>query len=162
MTTTQDRLEIIKGLYKPIAQPQVETFDECFDDFEEWKLFDKSYKPRFSPYFITGQNIAGNLFKNVKATMQGEFRNRKHADETMQVGPFCSMRDGGSMAVHCNEWVMDCIKRHTIIIGGDRMSFEIVNHDNGHSLVIAQHGSIIGSVWLAYIRTDSIPKLTDQ
>lgn len=157
MKTTKDRLEIIKGLYRPIAQPHIETFAECFPDSAPWKLFDKAYKSPFEPQYLTGQNIAGNLWKNVKATMRGEKHERKHHDESMQIGPFCSRRDGDSLAVRCAGWVLSRIREGTIVIGGDRMHFEIVDHDNGYSLVTAQHGQICGSVWLAYIKTDSIP-----
>lgn len=156
--TESSRLEIIKGLYKPIAQPHVETFAECFNSWEPWRLFDRNYKPGIVPRCITGQNVAGNLFKNVENIFRGRARTEKHPDETMLVGPFCSRRDGGSMAVSCADWVLSRIRERTIIIGNDRMSFEIVDHDNGYSLVIANHSQILGSVWLAYIRTDSIPK----
>lgn len=161
MTQETTRAELLKGLYKPIAQPHVETFAECFPDWEPWRLFDKAYKPRFGPRYVEGQNIAGNLYKGVKAIFKGEKHNRKHPDERMAVGPFCSRRDGASMAVRCADWVLSRIKEGTIVIGDDRMSFEIVDHDNGYSLVIAQHGQICGSVWLAYIRTDSIPNVKE-
>lgn len=145
------------SLMKDLANPNVRTFGECFDSFEEWRLFDKKYKPTIEPVWITGRAIATELYDDVKAIFRGERRNRHHPERSMSVGPFCSRRDGGSMAVKCSPWVIDAIKAKTIIVPHDRMSFEIVDHDNGWSLVIAQHSQICGNVWLAYIRTETIP-----
>ena len=133
-TTTIDRLEIIKGLYKPVAQPHAETFQECFDAFERYTT-DTKIEPR---YLVDGK-------------------------ERMHVGPYCVWRDHyRSFAVRCADWVLSRIRERTILVDNDRMHFELVDHDNGYTLVVASHGQIIGSLYLAYIRTDSIPVLEEE
>ncbi len=153
-------------LCKEIAQPHVTTFTECFTDYELWPLFGKQFKPRISGQMLTGQNIAGNLYDNVKQIMRGQETKSKHQDETMRVGPYCQWSDSKStrhesLAVRCADWVMSRIRERTIIIGGDSMSFDLIDHDNGWTLVTAHHSSILSSVWLAYIKTDSIPVLKE-
>jgi len=146
-------------LYKEIAQPHVSRFAEVFTDFT---LYDsKNQKHNFAPRYISGQNIAGNLYKDCKAIFQNGKRQDKHQDERMAVGPYCTWRDkyGQSLSVSCADWVLSRILERTIIIGEDHMSFEIVEHDNGWTLITAHHSCIIGSVWLAYIKTESLPKI---
>jgi hypothetical protein len=158
--TNAEKDAILKGLYKPVAQPYAQTFADVFED---WKPRDvmKSNEPHpFPPRHITGQNIAGNLYNDVKSIIRGEKRS-KHNDESMAVGPFCSVSSEKGyrfFSVSCADWVLSRIRERTIIIGGDTMSFEVIDHRNGWSLVTAHHGQILGSVWLAYIRTDSVPK----
>lgn len=148
-------------LSREIAQPHVSTFAECFTDWAPYDVCDSKRKHQFEPATITGQNVAGNLFKNVKDIFQGKPRQIKHSDETMKIGPYLNMtgpdNEHRSMSVRCADWVLSRIRERTIIIGGESMHFEIVVHDNGWALVIAQHGQICGSVWLAYIKVDSIP-----
>jgi len=154
--------EILKGLAKPIAQPYVDTFAEVFEDWQPYDLMAKTMPEHpFAPRCVVGQNIAGNLYNNFKNIMRGGARQR-YGDERMLVGPFCSVSPLDSpnryFSVSCADWVLSRIKESTIIIGGDTMSFHVIDHGNGWSLVVAQHGQILGSVWLAYIKTDSIPK----
>lgn len=156
MTTTEQYKHEASGafLYRELAQPHVETFSEVF---EAWKPYAKG---AFEPRYISGQAIADNLWRDVKATMNGNHGKRKHADQSMPVGPYCYRRDGDSLSVRCADWVLSRIRERTIIIGGDPMSFDLVDHDNGWTLVTAHHSSIVGSVWLAYIRTSTIPTAT--
>lgn len=89
-------------------------------------------------------------------TWDGELAGDLH----MTVGPLCVMcRSGRAQAINVQptDAVMRAIKDGTITIRGDRMSYRVIDHDNGWSLVLAQHGQIIGSVWLAYIRTETVP-----
>ena len=146
------------SLAKPIAQPHVTTFNEVFDSAA---LYDsKNGGHNFAPRYITAQNVAGNLYKDVSALFRNKTPAVSHPDETMAVGPYCMYRDhyNKSMSVSCADWVLSRICERTIIIGDDRMSFELIDHDNGWTLVTANHSCILGSVWLAYIKTDSIPK----
>ena len=143
-------------LYKEIAQPNVTTFAEVFEDFAPYDVMDSKQKHQFEPRRITGQAIGTNLFDDVKAIMNGR-KCKSHPDHSMQVGPYCSRRDGDSFSVRCADWVLSRIRERTIIVPNDRMSFELVDHDNGWTLVIVNHGQILGGVWLAYIKTDSIP-----
>ena len=147
-----------RELAREIAQPHVTRFSEVFEDSAPYNVMTGKSKHPFAPRTLTGRAIATELYDDCKAIMTGRDKPR-HTDKTMQVGPYCQRRDGGSFSVRCADWVLSRIAERTIIVPGDRMSFEIVDHENGWSLVVANHGSILGSVWLAYIKTDSIPSL---
>lgn len=159
MTNTDEYKHEASGvtLYKEIAQPHVTTFQECFPAWAKYDVNAPDRKHQFEPRRITGQALASNLYDDAKAIMEGGRAKRKHRDESMTLGPFLSIRDGKSLSVSCADWVLSRVRERTIIVPGDTMSFEIVNHDNGWSLVTAQHSQILGSVWLAYIKTETIP-----
>lgn len=146
-------------LYREIAQPHVTDFREVFDQWKPYTLEGTPMKPHaFKPRYLTGQNVASNLYKGCSEIFRGQKQTEKFPDESMAVGPFCSDRDCGKyFSVSCADWVLSRIRERTIIIGSDRMSFELVNHDNGWTLVTANHSCISGSVWLAYIKTSTIP-----
>jgi hypothetical protein len=162
METKESKDEILKGLAKTVAQPYVEKFSDVFDDWKPYDLFAKDRQHPFDPRYVVGQNIAGNLYRDTSDIFAGHpSRRGKHANESMRVGPFCSVyrkdQDNEYLSVRAADWVLSRIVERTIIIGGDTMSFEVIDHGNGWSLVTAHHGQICGSVWLAYIRTDTIP-----
>lgn len=151
-------------LPREIAQPNVTTFKECFEDWKPYELMKHPSPPHaFAPRYVTGQNIAGNLFKDGREILvEGKRPTQKHRDENMPVGPFCSFsarefENNRYFDVRCADWVLSRIKERTIVIGDDRMSFEVIDHGNGWSLVVAKHSVICGSVWLAYIKTESVP-----
>jgi hypothetical protein len=78
-----------------------------------------------------------------------------------ELGPFCSARLLGgerrSMAVRALPAVVDVIAPR-IVTDDDHLSFDIITHEtNNRALVIASHGHIIGSHWLAYIDPQSLP-----
>ena len=45
------------------------------------------------------------------------------------------------------------------IIGEDSFYFELIDHGDGTTLVVVNYNKILGSRWLAKIKTDTIPKL---
>lgn len=147
-------------LCRKVAQPHVATFAECFPEWALW-VFEPNTRSaqKFQGVQISGQAIAENLFRDAKAIMNGRKAARKHQDYSMEVGPFLSFRDyeRPALSVRVAEWVLSRIAERTIIIPHDTMSFEIVEHENGWALVVARHSAILGDVWLAYIRADSIP-----
>ena len=62
-------------------------------------------------------------------------------------------RTGAS--VHPSDWV---VRRLMDAAMEDlSMYFDVVSHENGWSLIIANYDQIIGSKWLAYVRTNTIP-----
>lgn len=165
-TETPDREQLLKRLAKPVARTEVEKFSEIFDDWKPYELFGKgaSSVHAFLPRYVTGQNVAGNLYKNVEVVCRGGRHNGwRHPDESMAVGPFCAFEGRNFtgnkyFSVKCADWVLESIKQRTIIIGGDTVSFRIIDHGNGWSLATGSQGRVSGGVWLAYIRTDSIPQ----
>lgn len=53
-------------------------------------------------------------------------------------------------------WAIDVLK--TRAMGDLRFTLRAIAHDNGWTLILAQYDRIIGSVWLAYVRTDTVPE----
>jgi hypothetical protein len=51
-------------------------------------------------------------------------------------------------------WAIDKLKGAAM--GDLSFSIHVVDHDNGWSLIIAEYDRIIGSLWLAYVRTDTL------
>lgn len=41
------------------------------------------------------------------------------------------------------------------------MSFELINRGDGWTLATTHHSQILGTVWLAYIKTETIPQLKE-
>lgn len=52
---------------------------------------------------------------------------------------------------------IEAIGKSTIHIDDDTMNVHVIMWDDGRALVVAQHGKIIGSVWLAKIDASTIP-----
>ena len=48
-------------------------------------------------------------------------------------------------------WLIEWIDVEMIKVRNDTISFELVERDNGHVLLIAAHSSIIGSRWLTLL-----------
>ena len=115
-------------LWKDLANPHVETFAECFS----LHTFNKDEAP--APRRIEGIGSCG---------------------------PWCSRhaQDGrySSLYVSAADWVLSRCKE-LLVVPEDQLYFQIIDHTNGWSLVTLQYNTIIGSRWLAYIRTDSIPR----
>lgn len=90
----------------------------------------------------------------------------KQDGESCAVGPHVSFRGRGTYfygKAKVADWVIPALERSTIHCGNrDSISFKIIDHGKGWSLVVADHNIILGGAWLAYIRTDSCPSsLTD-
>lgn len=116
-------------LCRKILQPHVTTFAEVF--------------PSFRPY------------DSRETCLQWIVDGR----DKMAVSSYCVIREPHqSLNVTLADWILSRIRESMLLIPNDRLFFEIVNHDNGWSLVVVSHGVIIGSRWLAYIKTDSLPK----
>lgn len=147
-------------LCRKIAQPHVTTFQECFPEWALW-VFDPNTRSaqKFQGRHISGQAIAENLFRDAKAIMTGRKAAKKHQNYSMEIGPFLSFRDyeRPALSVQVADWVLSRIAELTIIIPHDTMSFEVTEHENGWALVTAHHSTILGEVWLAYVRAASIP-----
>ena len=131
-----DRPEI-EGLARPLAQPHVVSFDQCFDDSRPWNYDSKA-----------NENHRLLIDKVGKLTIM----------------PYCAVRGTQpyrSLSVIPADWVYSRIAENMINID-DRVTFELIGHDNGWALLVAHYNKILGSAWLAYIRTDSIPSFNHQ
>jgi hypothetical protein len=82
-----------------------------------------------------------------------------------ELGPFCTIEFPGSrrsVAVRALPATVEAI-RPRIVTPDDHLSFRIVGHKGtGRALVVAEHGYIIGSHWLAYIDPATIPMPWDE
>ena len=127
-------------LRQSVMQPHVSTFSEAFSAWAPYVSAD----PRFPLIWMNGEKAKGR-----KA-------------ERMAVSAYCLRRsDGGhldSLNVRPADWVLSRIREGMILVPNDRLHFEIVDHGNGWSLLVVNHGQILGSRWLAYIKTNSIPQ----
>lgn len=119
-------------LYQAPAFPQIDNFGDLFHVCSATK--DEAKKPE--PRKI--------LLDNGKPSK-------------MTVGSFIMMRDGNSFYAAPKDCILSEVKRSMIIIDYDELFFEIIDHENGWSLVVVSYNQIIGTRWLAYIKTKSIP-----
>lgn len=156
-------------LSRPLCRPNAITFKELFADSAP---YDTSKGGRGHPFpfvKLTGQSIPGNLYTNCMAVFQGNPRPERNPDETMLLSPYCSVTSNNadgisdddkgyhSLSVLADPATIEAILKGTCIIPNDSMSFQICVHGPEWSLVIARHSQIIRDVWLAYIRTWTIP-----
>jgi len=76
---------------------------------------------------------------------------------------YCTVRDQRpdqphrSLYVEPTDMVRDFVKKNMHDLVGVDTYYEMVIYEDGTTLVLAKYQSIIGSRWLADIRTDSIP-----
>lgn len=75
-------------------------------------------------------------------------------------GRYLHFRKGqASMRVRASEEVEQYIRTQMMsIVSDSHIHFEVIDHENGWSLVVVSYNIIIGNRYLAYIKTDSIPK----
>lgn len=124
-------------LAQPIAQPHAEKFSDVFTDYAP---FIQDGRSPFTPPIL------------------------EHDKSRMRIGPYLHFREHKrpSLFVAVAGWVLSRLRERTVIIDNDSIDFEIIDHRNGWSLVVAGHSLIIGSTYLAYIRTDSLPPCAGQ
>lgn len=84
---------------------------------------------------------------------------KQNARNGARVGNYCARMGGPSLDVECAGFVIEEIGKRTISIANDELYFQLVDHHNGWTLVVVNYNQIIGNFYLAYIKTDSIPKL---
>lgn len=125
---------------RKLVFPAAKSF---LDLFEDAKLYD-------------GQT--SRVFLDLPETM----REPRERARRFKLTSYC-MVDGGdghkSLDVTPKQVVIDFVRDNALHVGNDSMYFEIVVRSDGEALVIAQHGQIIGSHWLALIDAETIPNL---
>lgn len=124
-------------LAKPLMQPHVESFKDFF--------------PRHSDYKDDGG-------PNGKTIRVGDGLTGKEFD--WRIGPYCILRRNGrcySLHVDLADCVLSRVRESMLPIENDTIYFEVVEHNNGWALVVANYNVIIGSHYLGYVRTDTVP-----
>jgi len=125
--------QIVTPVGKHLIFP-VNRFDELFDDYRPW-----SQEDSFEPIQIHKQYV-----------------------ESMYIGSYCMLRGGNALRVKPNQKLVRGIEESMIAIEYERTHFEIIDHDDGRSLVVCSHGQIIGSRWLARIDSKTVPRVVEE
>jgi hypothetical protein len=131
MTTTNEPVYAING--KKIAFPAATKFDELFSSAtpKTGGIGDQS------PTLYTGRAWDGRRFYLTGYCFRS--------------APFAAWN------VTAAAPVLEYVKDNVLHCGNDRMYFELVQWDDGKTLVVAQHNVICGNHYLAVIDTASVP-----
>lgn len=153
----QDEKPYPENIGKRFALPNVTTFGELFTAAEPWDWDEKAERDarKSNPYFR--KDHVGGVMMNPDAP---PMRDSRCGRDTALIGTYCGLRPHGrgSLRVTPSEATIAAIRGGTIDCGAaDTFSFEIIDHGEGKSLVVAQHSLIIGSLWLGYIDSNSVP-----
>lgn len=87
-------------------------------------------------------------------------------NKPMYVGPYITIERQGQ--AHFGGWAKvsrefaERVVRQTIVSDYDTMSWEVIEWPDNQALVLAKHGQIIGSVWVACVHADTLPTFTDD
>lgn len=77
------------------------------------------------------------------------------------VGNYCIVRGLNGhepgLQVRASEMLVTWLRANMIDVDYDRFHFGLVDHGNGFALLYVSYGQIIGSRWLAYIESATIP-----
>ena len=125
---------------KELLRPNARRFDELFDGFEE--------------------NAHATPAKVI------EVGNGRWGVESFAIGRGISFRSRDAYwygSVLPKEDLVEDLLKSMLNIGRDMTRFEVVVREASDlSLVICNYGTIIGSRWIAFVETDSIPKGKDD
>lgn len=140
-------------------QPHVESFKDCFDLCEPFDLFGKKVHP-FGPRYVKGASLGATLWA-LSEHLRGAAKHPGGVVECQNaIGPFCSVetKQGNRyFSVSCADWVLSRLaESRGLVPCQTAMSFEVIDHGNGWSLVLAKQGGYT-PFWLAYIKTETIP-----
>lgn len=121
----------MRGIPGQVAFPDVTKFAELFPSvatYDAWKATSKNLLP---------DGKLGNLSSYLAISGPSGHRSLN----VVEVSPS----------------VVDYFTEHVLVINDDALHFDLTELEDGKTLVCLQHNQIIGSHWLAYIETDSIP-----
>lgn len=133
-----------------IHMPDAHTFADVFEEARPW-VFDRVGAPQpepIAPRLIHGTDWIEPIFSS---------RAPRPGMASTEVGPFCTVRNGKSLAVSATDAAMKAIESRAMMINGDRMSFTITKWSDGTALVTCDYGRILGTIWLARIDASTIP-----
>ncbi len=120
------------GLARDVKWPDVETFGELFESFTT----DKEAAP-----------------PDVRLSAKPEPRTGRIGS----ISPYIWMPGYKSGYVKLRREYEDALRRE--LLESLTVTFKAISHaDRGYTLILAEYSEIIGSHWLAYVRTNSLPK----
>jgi hypothetical protein len=76
---------------------------------------------------------------------------------TLKLGAWTSVDDGPAMLVNPHPSVAAAVDK-ALVVGDDETYWKLTRRSGGSTLVTVQYNHIIGSRWIALIRTSTIPK----
>lgn len=131
---------------RELHMPQIDTFDGIF---EAWTMDGNA--PGMEVSWEFNDYIHP---RNPKARI-------KAVKNAIPVGGWCAVsRKAATVGIYARPRpeVMETVKRLMIPAGvNDRITFQINIYDDGTALALAKNSVIIGSLWLAMIKAESIP-----
>lgn len=149
---------------RPLLMPEAHAFADVLEYVAEWDHETMSHRagvlpagsPRPAPRYVGGNGIGREL-----AAIAGL---PAPAGDSNELGPYCSVdlsQLGGprhrGIAIRATDAVVAALEPR-IVTPDDHLSFELIAHEStGRVLVIARHGYISGSHYLAIIDPDTIP-----
>jgi hypothetical protein len=112
---------------------------------------------------VASERVVDDLGKYKSTTLHTWTRERHGKRD--DPGPMCMSSYASVSGVHrrvsldttLTPQAIEAIGKNTIHIDDDTMNVEVIVWDDGRALVVATHGRIIGSVWLALIDAMTIP-----
>lgn len=149
-------------LPKPLHMPEARTFAEVLDYLGEW---DHKTMTHYAGELPEGhRRPEPRYIPEVSPQATAWERRAWRHDGRNEIGPYCSVDlsqlDGPrhrGIAVRATDATIAALTP-AIVTPDDHISFEVIGHKGtGRALVTAQHGYIIGSIWLAYIDPASVP-----
>ncbi len=137
-------------LARPLLLPHARNFADVLEYVAEWNYETMSHRSGGLPV---------NHNRPAPRYIGADPRERN------EVGPFCAVnmaqlggRSHRGIAVRATDATIDAIAPR-IVTPDDHLSFSLIGHKStGRVLVIAEHGYIIGSHWLAYIDPATVPE----
>lgn len=132
-----------RRLSRPLALPHVRDFAELFDRWLPWPA---------------GIRVTSPIPAVRVPAIEYSSRTGRERRAYMEIGPFLSITPGHhSFAVRPSARTIEAIQGRTLAIAYDTVSFEVILWDLYDALVVASHGRIIGSVWLAVVDPLTVP-----
>jgi hypothetical protein len=141
---------------KPLYMPEAKTFADVLEYHGEWN---HSW-PRHPETNATIAPVEPRYIPETTPAGTAWERSAWRSDGRNEIGPFATVQPRGekrrSIAVRATDATIAAMTP-VIVTPDDHLSFEIIEHADGRALVLASHGYIIGSIWLAYIDPATIP-----
>lgn len=157
-------------LARPLILPDAGAFSDVLEHLGEWDHQTMSHHAGRPPVaepearYLVADNAGSRLVEDLSDLAGLRTITRRKGNT---VGPFCTVdarQIGGpahrSIAVRATDATMEALAGR-IVTPDDTLSFQVIVHQRDdmppRALVIAQHGYIIGSHWLAYVDPDTLP-----
>jgi hypothetical protein len=93
-----------------------------------------------------------DLFGNIEPK-----QNREFADKAV-ISNWLLYSDHHSEYRAPTEKTLEYVRNNMLPVDYDSIYFRVIDRGDNETLIVAQYNQIIGSRWLAFIKTDSVPR----